>query len=269
MKIPYLRGISFLSGAAMLLGLTACLTPQPRIAPPAGMYTCPQTVTLSDSRTDAAIFYTTDGSAPTTASAKYSNPFPLTVDGRVQAIAQAPSAKASKPASAVYTCSNAVTSASFAVQIQQHFNLPQPASPIQFVDLKPSDSAYAAAQAIGPYLNRQVLCHGCQISRNFVPGAPLQRAESAVVFVSLLTAQKKLQLVTAKDADAILAAVTDASFLQGVPARRYVASAIRNGLLPLHEGSRLDGDSPISPEEMASVLQIIQKNFNLPPAELR
>jgi len=59
----------------------------PGIAPAAGTYTLPVTVTLSDSTTGAAIYYTTDGSAPSAASTLYGSPFGLTGPETVKAIA--------------------------------------------------------------------------------------------------------------------------------------------------------------------------------------
>ncbi len=48
--------------------------PQPTISPAGGTYTSAQSVTLSDTNTSAIIYYTTDGSTPTTSSTVYSAP---------------------------------------------------------------------------------------------------------------------------------------------------------------------------------------------------
>src|ERR1700674_3815614 len=83
----------------LAFNLTSCITPQPRVAPPAGIYQCPQIVTLTDARANAAIYYTTDGRAPTTASSRYTAPFPISVTDQVRAIALAPGSKVSTIAS--------------------------------------------------------------------------------------------------------------------------------------------------------------------------
>jgi hypothetical protein len=251
----------------MLLYLSGCVTPKPRIAPPAGVYTCPAIVTLSDSRTDAAIFYTTDGSAPTPASTKYAAPFAVSATDTVQALAQAPGSKISSVATVSYTCAG-VAASGFAAQMQQRFSMPQPKVLVRFEDLAPSDPNYAAAQAITPYLNRQVLCPRCMLPANFGPNQAVSRGASAVFFVTYLMAQNKLQLLNDQDANRALANVADASSLQDLK-RRYIATAVQNGILPLQQGNTIHEATPLSPSEMSTVLQNIRNKFNVPPAGLQ
>lgn len=61
--------------------------PKPRISPVGGTYYEPITVTMTCSNNDAAIYYTTDGSEPTTGSTRYTEPFVLDTDATVKAIA--------------------------------------------------------------------------------------------------------------------------------------------------------------------------------------
>jgi hypothetical protein len=252
----------------LALNFPGCITPPPRVAPPAGTYQCPQIVTLTDARANAAIFYTTDGSAPTTASTKDTGPFSVSNSDKVQAIALAPGSKVSTVVSVTYTCAPSLTQAGFATAVQQRFSLPQPATPVRFSDLAPSDPNYAAAQAITPFQNRQVLCPGCVLSANFGPNQTSPRAASAVFFVTLLMAQNKVQLLSPRDADSTLAGVPDAGGLTDLT-RRYLATALKNGVLPLREGNTLQIAAPLSPAEMAAVLQAIQSQFNLPPVGLQ
>lgn len=251
-------------GVILLLPLSGCVTPKPRIAPPAGVYSCPAIVTLSDARPVAAIFYTTDGRAPTTSSARYTAPFAVNATDTVQAIAQAPGSKVSSIASVSYTCAPVVAASSFAGQVQQRFNMPQPKTSVRFEDLAPGDPNYPAAQAITPFLNRQVLCPTCMLAANFGPNQPVTRAASAVFFVTYLMAQNKVQLLSAREADQVLANMPDGSSLQDLK-RRYVATAVQYGILPLQEGKTVHESSLLSPSEMSTALQAIQTKFNVPP----
>jgi len=248
----------------LLLHLSGCVTPKPRIAPPAGVYQCPTIVTLSDTRADAAIFYTTDGSSPATSSTKYTAPFPVNATDTVQAIALVPGSKQSSVASVSYTCAPSLAATGFAAQAQKRFNMPQPKTPVRFADLAPSDSNYSAAQALAPFLNRQVLCPTCMLSANFGPNQPVSRAAAAVFFVTYLMAQDKVQLLSDKEADRALANVADADSLHDLK-RRYVATAVQNGILPLQEGNTVHESMPLSPAEMSAALQAIQNKFNVPP----
>ena len=62
-------------------------TPAPAISPATGSYTSPQLVTLTDSIAGAQIYYTTDGSTPTTSSLLYQGPFAVTDTASVSAVA--------------------------------------------------------------------------------------------------------------------------------------------------------------------------------------
>ncbi len=79
-------------------------TATPTFTPPGGSYTSTQTVTIADGTRGAAIYYTTDGTTPTTASKVYSAPISVTTTGTVlKAIAIAPGYPQSAVATATYT----------------------------------------------------------------------------------------------------------------------------------------------------------------------
>ncbi|HEY3706167.1 MAG TPA: FG-GAP-like repeat-containing protein [Terracidiphilus sp.] len=77
-------------------------TAAPTFTPAAGTYTGPQTVTITDATTGAAIYYTTDGSTPTTASTLYSAPISVSTSETLKAIALATGDTVSAVASANY-----------------------------------------------------------------------------------------------------------------------------------------------------------------------
>jgi Chitobiase/beta-hexosaminidase C-terminal domain len=58
----------------------------PTFSPAAGTYTSIQTVTISDSTSGATIYYTTNGSTPTTSSTHYTSPITVSSSETVKAI---------------------------------------------------------------------------------------------------------------------------------------------------------------------------------------
>ena len=77
--------------------------PAPVFSPAAGTYSNTQMVSLSDAVSGAKIYYTTNGSAPTTASALYSSPISVSATETLQAVATATGYNPSVVASAAYT----------------------------------------------------------------------------------------------------------------------------------------------------------------------
>jgi len=75
----------------------------PTFSPPAGSYTSTQMVTISDSTQGAAIYYTIDGTTPTTASTKFTTAIQIDSTVTVMAIAAAPGFSNSTVATATYT----------------------------------------------------------------------------------------------------------------------------------------------------------------------
>lgn len=75
----------------------------PVFSPAAGIYTSAQTVTISDGTPGAVIYYTTDGSTPTTSSAKYTAALTVGTTETIQAIAAVAGDTNSAVASATYT----------------------------------------------------------------------------------------------------------------------------------------------------------------------
>lgn len=75
----------------------------PTFSPAPGTYTGAQLITISSSTAGATIYYTTDGSTPTTASTQYTGPVTLSKTATLQAIAAASGLTNSAVASGVYT----------------------------------------------------------------------------------------------------------------------------------------------------------------------
>jgi uncharacterized repeat protein (TIGR03803 family) len=77
----------------------------PTFSPPGGTYTSILSVTISDSTTGSAIYYTTDNSAPTTSSTKYMGAITLDASKTINAIAVAAGFSNSTIATVAYTIS--------------------------------------------------------------------------------------------------------------------------------------------------------------------
>jgi hypothetical protein len=75
----------------------------PVFSPAGGSYTSAQSVTITDATAGATIYYTTDGTTPTTASTVYSTPIQVGSTETIEAIAAAPGFSNSAVATATYT----------------------------------------------------------------------------------------------------------------------------------------------------------------------
>src|ERR1019366_2787087 len=93
------------NGTAAIAGVGTPAPPagSPTFSVAAGTYTTVQAVTISDTTTGAAIYYTTNGSTPTSSSTLYSGPITVGASETVTAIATASGYAPSPVASVVYT----------------------------------------------------------------------------------------------------------------------------------------------------------------------
>ncbi len=81
----------------------APLAATPRFSPPAGAYISAQLVTIRDTTLGATIYFTTDGSTPTTSSTRYTGPILVRSTETISAIATASGYNNSAVAAALYT----------------------------------------------------------------------------------------------------------------------------------------------------------------------
>ncbi len=93
------------SSATYTINLAQVATPS--FSPPAGTYSTAQSVTITDATASASIFYTVDGSVPTTSSMPYAGPISVPFTETIKAIASASGMQDSAIASAKYTINTA------------------------------------------------------------------------------------------------------------------------------------------------------------------
>jgi alpha-galactosidase len=91
---------SNLASATYTVNLTNVATPI--FTPPAGTYVGPQQIAISDAVNGATIYYTTDGSTPTTNSPVYTSPIPIAANVTINAYVTASGYTGSAVASAAY-----------------------------------------------------------------------------------------------------------------------------------------------------------------------
>jgi sugar lactone lactonase YvrE len=85
----------------------------PTFSPAAGTYTSTQSVTISDTTVEAAIYYTTNGTPPTTSSTKYTGAISVSSTETLEAIAVGTGYSASAVSSATYTINRPTATPSF------------------------------------------------------------------------------------------------------------------------------------------------------------
>jgi hypothetical protein len=170
---------------------------------------------------------------------------------RAEVTIAASSAGGSPVGANVSAVRDAATLAEFAKTVQEKFRLAQPSDPIAFDDLRPNDPNYAAAEAVYPFLHRQIVCPECVQDSRFSPQNVLTRAQAAVVLVGILNSRERISLLTPEQTVDVLTDVPDADAVS-VSARPYIATALADGFLVLDAGNMVHPEEPYSRSEMSA-----------------
>jgi hypothetical protein len=118
----------------------------PQFSPAAGSYSTAQTVNIYDITPTATIYYTTDGSTPTTASAVYTVPLIVTANETLRAIATATGLAASAPASGAYTIGKVVATPAFSLAPGSYTS----AQSVAITDITPGATIYYTVNGTAP-----------------------------------------------------------------------------------------------------------------------
>jgi hypothetical protein len=101
--IKAMAAASGMTNSSVVSATYTLRTATPTFSPPAGTYVLPQFVSISDASPGATIYYTTDGSTPTTSSPQYNGPILVLLTTTIRAMAVVPGWSQSPVASATYT----------------------------------------------------------------------------------------------------------------------------------------------------------------------
>jgi len=88
---------------APVVGRATTTVATPTFSPAAGTYTGTQTVTISDATSGATIYYTTNGTTPSSSSTQYTAAISVSASETIEAIAELSGDTNSAVASAAYT----------------------------------------------------------------------------------------------------------------------------------------------------------------------
>jgi hypothetical protein len=121
-------------------------TAAPTMSPAAGTYVNNQTVTIKDSNTSAVIYFTLNGSTPTTSSSVYSGPLTVSANETVSAMALAPGSSNSPVSQAVYTITPPAAAPVFPVASGNYTSV----QTVTITDATPGATIYYTTNATAP-----------------------------------------------------------------------------------------------------------------------
>src|ERR1035438_4403184 len=122
---------------------------KPTFAPPGGPFSTPQPVTITSTTPGAKIYYTTDGSTPTTGSNAYTTAVAVSSTETIQAIATAPGYTTSALATAAYTITQIPATAPAFSPVAGTYSAPPPLS-VTIFSTTPGSTIYYTTDGSTP-----------------------------------------------------------------------------------------------------------------------
>ena len=132
----------------------------PIFSVPTGTYSSGQAVTITDAVSGATIYYTTDGSTPTTSSSVYTGPISVSVNETLSAIASAPNYTNSGVTSAVYTIAPPTPAPTFSVVAGTY----QKTQYVQIADSLKTAAIHCTQDGSDPTINSPICASGATIT---------------------------------------------------------------------------------------------------------
>ncbi|MGA2652532.1 MAG: chitobiase/beta-hexosaminidase C-terminal domain-containing protein [Terracidiphilus sp.] len=137
--VGFTGGSGGLSASQKILSWTYTTQALPPIfTPAAGTYGAAQSVALSSATSDAAIYYTTDGSSPSAGSPQYSTPISVGASETIEAIAISPSVGTSMIEKAAYVIQSTAGSGTFSLSAAPPAAIAQGSSTTSSLTITPS-----------------------------------------------------------------------------------------------------------------------------------
>ena len=181
--------MSQVGSAKYTINLNAAATPA--FTPAAGTYTSAQSVTIADATPGATIYYTTDGTAPTTASTQYTSPIPVSATTTINAIATASGFATSAVASATYTITPAAAAPVFNPAAGTYTSVQS----VTLSDATPGSTIYYTADGSLPTIASKVYSGAIAVSSTttinaaaVAPGYSMGPVSAAVYTINLAPA---------------------------------------------------------------------------------
>jgi len=132
----------------------------PVITPNGGSFTASQSVTLSSTTPSASIFYTLDGSTPTTTSTQYSAPITVSTNTTINAIATAAGYAQSPVSSATFTFANQAPTPTYSPAAGTYIN----AQTVTISDSDASASVYYTTDGSAPSASSNLYAAPIQVN---------------------------------------------------------------------------------------------------------